>query len=134
MLLQVCVGNTIKPTIHGEYIRPELSEDWHSVFDEQKEFIAKGMTENKIPGLSIALVDREGLIWSAGFGYTDYDCKKPITPDTIFSIQSMSKTFTATAVMLAVQEGLVDLDTPISKYLPNFKIKSRFDEKPQDTF
>lgn len=87
--------------------------------------------DNKIPGLSIALVDRESLIWTAGFGHTDYDCKTPVTADTIFSIQSMSKTFTATAVMMAVQDGLVDLDTPITEYLPDFKVKSRFEEDPE---
>jgi CubicO group peptidase (beta-lactamase class C family) len=118
--------------MQGEYIRPELSQDWHAVFEESQQSIAKGMTEEKVPGLSIALVDREGLIWTAGFGHTDYDLKTPVTPDTIFSIQSMSKTFTATLVMLAVQEGLVDLDTPITEYLPDFKVKSRFEENPQD--
>lgn len=118
--------------MQGEYIRPGLSQDWNAVFNETKQSIAEGMTEGKIPGLSIVLVDREGLIWSAGFGHTDYDCKKPVTPDTIFSIQSMSKTFTATAVMLAVQDGLVDLDTPIADYLPDFKVKSRFEENPQN--
>lgn len=124
--------HTIRPTMQSEYIRPGLSQAWHVAFDEHRQSIAEGMTEGKIPGLSIALVDREGVIWTAGFGHTDYDLKTPVTPDTIFSIQSMSKTFTATLVMLAVQEGLVDLDTPISEYLPDFKVKSRFEENPQD--
>ena len=133
VLLCLCFGcQTIKPTMQGEYIRPGLSRDWHVLFEESQQSIAKGMTEDKIPGLSIALVDREGLIWSAGFGHTDYDLKTPVTPDTIFSIQSMSKTFTATLIMFAVQEGLVDLDTPITKYLPDFKVKSRFEENPQE--
>jgi CubicO group peptidase (beta-lactamase class C family) len=122
----------IKPTMQGEYIRPGLSQDWHVLFDESQQSIAEIMTEDKIPGLSIALVDREDLVWTAGFGYTDYDLKTPVTPDTIFSIQSMSKTLTTTLVMFAVQEGLVDLDTPISEYLSDFKVKSRFEENPQD--
>src|SRR5690606_15237482 len=45
---------------------------------------------------------------------------------------STSKTFTATAVMLAVQEGLVTLDTPISEYLPDFTVNSRFDKNPEE--
>ena len=133
VLSSLCAGcHTIKPTLQDEYVRPNLNQDWHSVFDEHRKSIAKGMTKDKIPGLSIALVDREGLIWSAGFGYTDYDLKMPVTPDTIFSIQSMSKRLTITVVMLAVQEGLVDLDTPITEYLPDFTVKSRFEKKPQD--
>jgi CubicO group peptidase (beta-lactamase class C family) len=123
---------TVDPKLQSEYIRPGLSQEWHALFDESKQSIAEGMTEDKIPGLSIALIDREGLIWTAGFGHTDYDCKTPVTPNTIFSIQSMSKTFTATLVMLAVQEGLLDLDTPISEYLPDLKVKSRFEENPQN--
>jgi CubicO group peptidase (beta-lactamase class C family) len=131
--LQVVVPpQPIKPTIQGEYIRPGLSQDWHAVFDEHRQFIVESMTKDKIPGISIALVDREDLIWIAGFGYTDYDLKTPVTPDTIFSIQSISKPFTCTLVMFAVQEGLVELDTPISEYLPDFKVKSRFEENPQD--
>ena len=132
-LLWLCSGcHTIKPTLQGEYMRPGLNQDWHALFDESRQSIADGMSKDKIPGLSIALVDREGVLWTAGFGYTDYDLKTPVTPDTIFSIQSMSKTFTATVVMLAVQEGLVRLDTPITEYLPDFKVKSRFEEDPQD--
>jgi CubicO group peptidase (beta-lactamase class C family) len=118
--------------MQGEYIRPGLNQDWRALFDESQQSIAEGMAKDKIPGLSIALVDREGLIWTAGFGYTDYDLKTPVTPDTIFSIQSMSKTFTATLVMLAVQEGLVDLDAPITEYLPDFKVRSRFEDNPQE--
>ena len=107
----LCAGcHTIKPTMQSEYIRPGLSQEWHALFDGAKQSIAESMTKkDKIPGLSIALVDREGVIWTAGFGYTDYDLKTPVTPDTIFSIQSMSKSFTTTLVLLAEQDGLVDL-------------------------
>jgi len=132
ILLCLCVGcRTVKPIFQEEYIRPGLNQEWHEAFEKSRQSITKGMSEDRVPGLSIALVDREGLIWSAGFGFTDYDCKVPVTPDTIFSIQSMSKTFTATAVMMAVQDRLVDLDAPISEYLPDFKIKSRFEENPE---
>lgn len=90
------------------------------------------MKERKIPGLSLALVDREGILWTAGFGHTDYDLKTPVTRDTHFAICSLTKTFTATAVMCAVQDGLVELDTPITEYLPGFTVNSRFEVNPQD--
>jgi len=88
------------------------------------------MKKHKIPGLSIAIVDRDGILWSAGFGRTGRG-KQPVTPETLFSIQSMSKTFTATAVMFTVQDGLLDLDTPITEYLPEFTVKSRWEDNPQ---
>jgi CubicO group peptidase (beta-lactamase class C family) len=71
------------------------------------------------------------MMWSAGFGRTGKG-SQPVTPETLFSIQSMSKTFTATAVMRAVQDGLVDLDTPVVMYLPQFTVHSRFEDKPQE--
>jgi len=54
-----------------------------------------------------------------------------VSTKTIFGVESMSKVFTATAVMIAVQEGLVDLDEPIVTYLPDFTLHSAFEEYPE---
>jgi CubicO group peptidase (beta-lactamase class C family) len=130
IILAGCGG--ISPKLQDEYTRADLSQDMQGVFDEHRQSIPEMMAKHKIPGLSIAVVDRDGILWTAGFGYTDYDRKTPVTPETIFSIQSMSKTFTATAVMFAVQDGLVELDAPITKYLPDFAVNSRYEDDPQD--
>ncbi|HEX2912731.1 MAG TPA: alpha/beta fold hydrolase [Chloroflexia bacterium] len=87
--------------------------------------------QNNIPGLAVALVDDKQVLWSEGFGYTGVDQKTPVTPQTLFSMQSVSKNFTSVAVLMAVQDGLLDLDTPINVYLPDFKINSIFDEHPE---
>jgi CubicO group peptidase (beta-lactamase class C family) len=108
-------------------ISPEMGQ----VIDAQRISIVEKMRKNKIPGVAAALVDRERIFWVAGFGYTDTDKKKPVNPETIFSIQSMSKTFTATAVLFSVQDGLLDLDAPITTYLPEFTVQSRFEEHPE---
>ncbi|MHC4477088.1 MAG: serine hydrolase domain-containing protein [Planctomycetota bacterium] len=129
-LVNGCSG--INPKFQDEYTKAGLSQDMREIFDEYRESIPKMMAKHKIPGLSIAVVDRDGILWTAGFGYTDYNRKTPVTPETIFSIQSISKNFTATAVMLAVQDGLVELDTPITKYLPDFTVNSRYEDDPQD--
>ncbi|MHC4436639.1 MAG: serine hydrolase domain-containing protein [Planctomycetota bacterium] len=123
--------NTISPKLHDEYVRPGLSQGMHHVFDKYRPLISKVMAEDKIFGLSLALVDRDGILWAAGFGYTDYDLKTPVTTDTMFLICSMSKTITATAVMIAVQDGLVELDVPIIEYFPQFTVNSRFEENPE---
>ena len=88
------------------------------------------MRENRIPGLAIALVDEKGPLWEEGFGFADDARSVPVTPDTRFSIQSMSKTFAAVAVLAAVQEGLLNLDEPISTYLPDYRVNSIFEEQP----
>ena len=101
-----------------------------SIIDEYKSKIAKLIKKYRLPGLSIALVDKYGVVWSEGYGFTDKKNAKPVTPDTIFSVQSISKTYTTTGVMVAVQDGLVDLDAPITKYIPDFTVNSRFEKNP----
>jgi CubicO group peptidase (beta-lactamase class C family) len=89
------------------------------------------MQEENVPGLAVAVVDDQNILWAEGFGYTDWDHRIAVTPDTLFSIQSMSKSFTATAAMFAAQDGLVDLDEPIATYLPDFHVNSIFEERPE---
>lgn len=103
-----------------------------SIIAESNRKISKRMKKDCLPGLSITLVDKYGVVWSEVYGFTDREKKKPVTPDTIFSIQSMSKAFTATGVMIAVQDGIVELDTPITTYIPDFTVNSRFEENPQE--
>jgi len=123
---------TVKPKRHDEYFRPGLDSALVALVQEHSESIPGMMKSHKIPGVSVALVDREGMFWGAGFGFTDYDCKTPVTRDTGFMMCSTSKAFTALAVMCAVGDGLVDLDVPITTYLPEFTINSRFEDKPQE--
>jgi CubicO group peptidase (beta-lactamase class C family) len=89
------------------------------------------MQQENIPGLALAVVDDQKILWAEGFGYTDTDHRTPVTPDTIFSVQSTSKLFTAVGVMRAVQDGLLDLDAPITTYLPDFTVHSIFEEHPE---
>ncbi len=83
-------------------------------------------------GAAIAVVDDKEIIWEKTFGCVDGDGSRPVDANTIFSIQSMSKSFTALAVLMAVQDGLVDLDTPIEEYLPDFRVNSLYDEHPEE--
>jgi CubicO group peptidase (beta-lactamase class C family)/D-alanyl-D-alanine dipeptidase len=74
-----------------------------------------------IPGLSIALVEDQTVMWSKGFGHSDLAKTKPATPETVYRVGSVSKLFTDLAVMQLVDEGKVDIDAPVTKYLPDFK-------------
>src|SRR6187402_3050638 len=73
-----------------------------SVIARYRERIPALMAEQAVPGLAVALVDADHELWVEGFGRLDGPGSAPVTPDTMFSIQSMSKLFTATAVMQAV--------------------------------
>jgi CubicO group peptidase (beta-lactamase class C family) len=77
----------------------------------------------KVPGLSAAVAEDGKIIWSEGFGLADLDAKKPVTPQTLFRIGSVSKPLTAAGLMLLVERGKVDLDADIHRYVPDFPDK-----------
>jgi CubicO group peptidase (beta-lactamase class C family) len=114
--------------------RPALAADdpVATVIARYRERIPELMAEQEVPGLAVALVDADQAIWVEGFGHLDGADSAPVTHDTIFSVQSMSKLFTATAVMQAVAAGRLDLDEPITTYLPDFTIHSAFEEHPEE--
>lgn len=80
-------------------------------------FIANLMAEKQIPGLSLAVVRDGKLIKTQAYGQINRSLNVRARPSSIFPIASVSKPFTATAVMLLVQDGLINLDEPISRYL-----------------
>ena len=102
------------------------STSYAKVLDMLSREIPKVMRSEHAVGLSIALVDGERTVWARGFGSADRATKTPATAETLFHIGSTSKTLTAVALMQLVEEGRVDLDAPLSRYLPQFKILPRF--------
>ncbi len=85
--------------------------------------IAYEMQNSSTPGLSIALVDDQRVVWAQGFGYADLEHKVPATAQTLYRVGSISKLFTDTAAMQLVEQGKLDIDRPLQTYLPNFTIK-----------
>ena len=74
------------------------------------------MEEQHIPGLAL-LVSRKGVpIRTQGFGLANLELNVPVKPETIFQSGSIGKQFTATAVMLLVEEGKIGLNDPLAKY------------------
>jgi CubicO group peptidase (beta-lactamase class C family) len=80
--------------------------------------IRSTMRKQRIAGLSAIVVSGDRQVLAAGFGLADRSRGIPVTVDTLFPIASVTKLFTATAVMQLVERGLVDLDAPVSRYLP----------------
>jgi CubicO group peptidase (beta-lactamase class C family) len=128
LLVAACGSPTVAST-PGVTAAP--SEATAAVIDDYRARVPALMKEQGIPGLAVAVVDDTGVVWAEGFGVTDGVGSDRVTPDTLFSIQSMSKAFTATGVMLAVQDGLLDLDEPITTYLPHFTVNSTFELRPE---
>ena len=77
--------------------------------------------KEKIAGASIIVARKGKIVLSETFGMMDKKANKPMQPDTIFRIYSMSKPITSVAAMMLYEQGKIKLDDPISKYIPEFK-------------
>jgi CubicO group peptidase (beta-lactamase class C family) len=87
--------------------------------DNIDSFVTAEMQKEKIPGLALLIVKDGQIVKAKGYGYANLEHQVPVKPETIFQSGSMGKQFTATAVMLLVEEGKINLDDPIGKYLKN---------------
>lgn len=81
--------------------------------------IPRLMEEHGVPGLSIALVQGGRVLWSHGFGGKNSASKEPVDDGTVFEAASVSKTIFAYAVMKLAEQGVIDLDAPLTKYTPH---------------
>jgi CubicO group peptidase (beta-lactamase class C family) len=75
----------------------------------------------KIPGMSAVIIKDQKVIWIKGFGFADLENKVPATPDTLFHLASVTKTFASMLIMQLVEQGKLDLDEPMSHYSTDFK-------------
>lgn len=99
---------------------------FEAVFDQLDQFIRQRMGETNTPGLSISLTDREKTLYIACYGDANVDAGRPVTPDTLFEIGSIGKSFTNIALLQLYEAGQIDLHAPVSKYLPWFEVQSKY--------
>ncbi|HEY7156732.1 MAG TPA: serine hydrolase [Gemmataceae bacterium] len=115
------------PAIRAEPVVP-VAKKYEAVAEHLSKFIEHEVRAKKLPAVSIALVDNQRIVWARGFGFADPKAKTPATADTVYRVGSVSKLFTDLAVMQLVERGVLDLDAPITKYLPDFKPDNPFDK------
>lgn len=97
------------------------------------ELIRKEMKAKDVPGLSIALVENQKIVWAEGFGFADRARRLPARADTLYSTGGLSMLFTAAAVLQFADQGTIHLDQPVKRYLPEFSIRTRFTQAPAIT-
>ena len=85
------------------------------------------LTRTKLPAVSIAIVSRDSVLWAAGIGKRDVAGGKDADANTLFRIGSTSKAFTSLMVLLMQQEGKLDLEDPISKYIPEIRFQNQWE-------
>ncbi len=121
-------GNGPRPTGDMRAERP----DYTSVIESLRRDMPKLLADNHVPGASVALVDDQAVIWAEGFGFTDRSGKTRITADTPFSLQSISKTYTALLFLRAMDQGRFTLDEPLKNAVPGFSVRSRWGKAEAD--
>ncbi|HET7100758.1 MAG TPA: serine hydrolase domain-containing protein, partial [Terriglobia bacterium] len=90
-------------------------------------FFGREMPGWHIPGAAFVLVKDGKVIFTKGYGYADLKNQTPVVPDqTVFRVASVSKVFTATAVMQLAESGKLDLATDVNRYLTHFQIKDPY--------
>ncbi len=89
------------------------------VADSVDEYVKQAMQKRRIPGLAFAVVRNGEIIRVQGYGVADLKTGEKVTPNTLFELASVTKQFTATAIMFLVEEGRIGLDDRISDNLPD---------------
>jgi CubicO group peptidase (beta-lactamase class C family) len=92
---------------------------------ECEDFILKNMESGNIVGVSGAIIINDTVVWKKGFGYSDKEKKVPMSVNTAVNIASVTKTFTALAIMQLYEKGLLDINKPLAEYLPQFNPGTR---------
>ena len=82
--------------------------------------------QSGLPSLSIAIVYDRDVVYSDAFGFADLEKKIPVTIQTIYPIGSITKVFVATMLVQLAEKGIVSLDAPVEKFLPEYKVKSPY--------
>lgn len=90
---------------------------------QARKFVDSLMTDQHIPGLSVAVAIKGDIIWKEAFGYADLDNKVKVTIDSRFRVGSVSKSITSVALARMKDEGKIDLDQTVQHYLPLFPQK-----------
>jgi methyl acetate hydrolase len=94
-------------------------------------FLKSATERGDVPGVVVAVVDKDGVLYNEAFGQSSTLAKRPMTKDTIFNMASMTKPVTSVAIMMLVDEGKLKLDDEVAKYLPKWKdpvVISKFNE------
>ena len=95
--------------------------------------LVKRMAQYKVPGVSVAFIDREELVWTKGYGVMETGGEKPVTNETIFQAASISKPITAMVALHLVEAGLLDLDADANIFLRSWKIpKNKYTQARSD--
>jgi len=120
-VVQACGPETPAVTLRGDR------------FDPVRSLIAETIREHGLASVAIAAAQDGKIVWEEAFGWADRENQVPATPSSIYALASITKSFTATGLMVLVERGLVDLDGPVNDYLGEAKLVSHVGDPAEAT-
>ena len=120
------VANGLPGVGRSSALETDQAPRFQAAYQQLDEYIARHMSEVGAPGMTLALADRSGLLRSSQYGFADVKAGIKVSPQTLFEIGSISKSFVAMAVLQIAEEGKLDLHKPVTDYLPWLKIESKY--------
>ena len=119
--LAICFAVAIaSPVAFGQ---KKGTEDLASRLDKLEKRIEEERKKQHIPGVAIAVVKDDKVVFSKGFGYSDIETERPVTPATLFAVGSTTKAFTATLIGMLSDDSKMGWDDPVEKHIPEFRLK-----------
>ena len=97
--------------------------NWADAVEQGRQIVRAGLSEQNRPGLSVAVGVDGGIVWAEGFGWADLEKRVPVEPDMRFRIGTASTALTSAAVGLLLEDGRLELDGVIQRYVPEFPEK-----------
>jgi CubicO group peptidase (beta-lactamase class C family) len=122
MLLTALLTGSFSVFAQKRHEKPAVPAATKPTLRDFDEFVNQALKDWKVPGVAIAVVQDNNVILLKGYGYRDLEKQLPVTPNTLFGIGSISKSFTVTALGMEMDEGKVDWDKAVRDYLPAFKM------------
>lgn len=104
-------------------LTPVFSQISSQITQEIDAYVQTAMDIWQVPGLAVAIVNKDSIMYAKGYGVLDLRDTIPVDEHSLFAVASNSKAFTATAIGLLVQEGKVDWDDKVLDYLPHFQLQ-----------
>lgn len=104
----------------------QASSRYQPLYPQLDQFVEQYLRNMNAPGMTLVLADRDGVQRVSTYGFSDVEHKMSVQPDQLFHIGSISKSFVAFSLLQLHEEGKLDLNKPVTDYLPWFRIDSKF--------
>ena len=103
--------------------RSAPSPEWADAVEQGRQIVRAGLSEQNLPGISVAVGVDDDIVWAEGFGWADLESQVKVAPDTLFRIGTASTALTSAAVGLLLERDRLKLDEKIQTYVPEFPEK-----------